>query len=303
MFITHPDYALAEAETWRVRFLKFLQMTACLIVGGNGGVGGTISKSHLEQNQPPLFTVELKLETVNLFLRMVVHWVRHARVAMGTKDSDKPFTVHILLLQIGITSPGEDPIHDEYCTKLHAGIADQITASAHIQKKLHPPTPVTLAYAVETVGEFSERTTSYWAAMVTPVNHGANIVPPEAATVQMPVRPGQVDHTVANANTRCYCCNSFGHEALDCGTKDTRGRGQAFHARTGGDRGRQEEGHDRTETHRGCPESSARPAAEGIKNVQAAAVEDASMNDDGENSALEQEVGDEEDGQGNGNWE
>jgi hypothetical protein len=44
-------------------------------------------------------------------------------------------------------------------------------------------------------------------------------------------------------------------------------------------------------------------AARIINYVQAAAVDDASTNDDGEDSAVEQEVLDEEDGQGNGNWE
>jgi hypothetical protein len=43
--------------------------------------------------------------------------------------------------------------------------------------------------------------------------------------------------------------------------------------------------------------------AGGINNVQAAAVEDEFFNDEAEDSEMVQEGGDEEDGQGNGNWE
>jgi hypothetical protein len=45
----------------------------------------------------------------------------------------------------------------------------------------------------------------------------------------------------------------------------------------------------------------ARLAAGAIDNIRMTVVEDACMNDDGENSAVEQEVRDEEDSQGNGN--
>jgi hypothetical protein len=65
---------LAEADTWRTRLDTFFQMTAPLGAGGNGGGGGSFSKSHLKQHQPPLCTGDLKLETVNLFLRKVEHW-------------------------------------------------------------------------------------------------------------------------------------------------------------------------------------------------------------------------------------
>jgi hypothetical protein len=46
--------------------------------------------------------------------------------------------------------------------------------------------------------------------------------------------------------------------------------------------------------------TATRSAAAGIHNVQVAIVEHAMMNDKGEDSAAEQEVGDEEDGHGNG---
>jgi len=139
--------------------------------------------------------------------------------------------------------------------------------------------------------------------MATPVNHGTNFVPPKAATVSTLVGPEPMDLTVANANTRCYRCNGFGHKARDCVTPDTRGRGQVCRARTGGNRSRRDSGRDRTDTRCGGPGTSARSVAGGINIIQAAAVEDASINDEAEDSAVEQDVGDEEDGQGNGNWE
>ena len=84
---------------------------------------------------------------------------------------------------------------------------------------------------------------------------------------------------------------------------DTRGCGHAFRARIGGNRSRRDGCRDCSDTLRGGPGTSARSAAGSINHVQAATVEDASVNNDPEDSAVEQEVGDEEDGQGNGNWE
>jgi len=86
---TAQDDALAEAETWRGRLDTFFYMTAHLWAGGNGGGGGSFSKSHLKQHQPPLFTGDLRLETVNLFLRKVEHWVHPGGAAMGATESDK----------------------------------------------------------------------------------------------------------------------------------------------------------------------------------------------------------------------
>jgi hypothetical protein len=52
---------------------------ARLGAGGNGGGGGSFSRSHLEQHQPRLFTGDLKFETVNLFLRMVLRSTEYTR--------------------------------------------------------------------------------------------------------------------------------------------------------------------------------------------------------------------------------
>jgi len=78
-----------------------------------------------------------------------------------------------------------------------------------MQKKLQPATPFTLADAMEMVGESSECTISHPAITAMPVNHGANFVPPNTATVPTPVGPEPMDLTVANPNTRCYSCKRF----------------------------------------------------------------------------------------------
>ena len=87
------------------------------------------------------------------------------------------------MLQKETTITREDSLYDEYYSMLPAGISYQIITSAPIQKKLQPATPFMLADAMELVGEFAERTTSHPAITATPVNHGANFVPPHAATV------------------------------------------------------------------------------------------------------------------------
>ncbi|KAF8242167.1 hypothetical protein K440DRAFT_639427 [Wilcoxina mikolae CBS 423.85] len=306
-----------------------MQMTARYGLGGaNSGGRGVFSKSHLKQHQPPLFTGNLKLETVNLFLGKVKHWVRQGGVAMGTTESDKridsawqfmdpeaySWFAHWIHQQgVTIIPPAngsyvpvmwplfESAFHHRFVPEVAftavrkeirvlryskaAGdvpyfnnIADQIIASAHMQKKLQPDTPFTLADAIEMVGKFSKRTTSHPATPATPVHHGASIAPPNAATVPRPAGLEPMDLTVANTNTRCYHCTGFGYEACDCATPNTCG-------------------------HCGGPEASARSAAGSTNNVQEIAGDDVSVNDYGDDSAVEEEVLNKEDGQGNGNWE
>ncbi|KAF8241217.1 hypothetical protein K440DRAFT_666039 [Wilcoxina mikolae CBS 423.85] len=245
------------------------------------------------------FVPELAITAV----RKEIRALRYSKGAGDVAYFNKRFSELIRMLQKGTTITHEDPLYDEYCAKLPSCIADQIIASARMQKKLQPGTPFTLADAMEMVGEFSERTTSHRATPATPVYHGASFAPPNAATVPTPAGLEPMDLTVANAITRCYRCNGFGHEARDCATPDTRGRGQAFRVRNGENRGRRDGGRDRNDISRGCPGASARSAAGSINNVQEAAGDDASANDNGEDSAVEQQVLDEEDGQGNGNWE
>jgi len=269
MFTTARDYTLAEAETWLGQCSTFFQMMAHLGVGGSGGGGGYLLKSHLEQHQPALFTGDLKLETVNVFLRKVKHLVHQAGASMGTTESDKHlhsawrfmdpeayswfahsirqrsvtvipladgsyapvwwplfesafrhhfvpevaitavwkqiralrysrgvgavghFSKHfselIRMLRKETTITHKYPLYDKYCSKLPAGIADQILASASMQKKLQLATLFTLADTIEIVRVFSERTTSHLAITAMPVNHGANYVLRNTATVPMPV--------------------------------------------------------------------------------------------------------------------
>jgi len=234
---------------------------------------------------------------------MVIRMLHYSRSVGEIAQFNKHFPQLIRMWQKETTITCEDPLYDEDCSKLPAGIADWIITSARMQKKLQPAAPIMLADATEMVEECSECTTSHLAITATPVNHGANFVLHNAATVPMPVGLKPMDHTVAKVNTRCYCCNGFEHKVRDCMTADTRRRGHAFHARAGGNRARQDSGCDRTSTCRGGPGTLTRSAAGGMNMVEAAVVEDARMNDNGDNSAVEQQVGDEEDGQSNGNWE
>jgi len=207
------------------------------------------------------------------------------------------------MLQKGTTITCDDPLYDESCSKLPAQIANLIISSAGMQKKLQPGTPWALADAMEMVGGFCQCTTSRLAITATPVNHDTNFAPPNIYSVAMPIRTEQMDLTVPNADTRCYCCNGFGHKSQDCVTPDTRGRSQAFYTMMGGNRSRWESGHDHTVTCHGGAGTSPGSAAGGMKHVQVAMVKVASMNNAGEDLAARQEVGDEEDGHGNGNWE
>jgi hypothetical protein len=79
---------LVEVETWPGRFDAFFQITACVSMGENGGGGWSFSKFHLEQYQPPMYTRDLKLETVNRFICKVEHWVCQGGAAMGTTQPD-----------------------------------------------------------------------------------------------------------------------------------------------------------------------------------------------------------------------
>jgi len=112
-----------------------------------------------------------------------------------------------------------------------------------------------------------------------------------------------MDLTVANSDTRCYRWNGFGHEERDFVAADTRGRGQAFRARMGGNHSRRDGGCDCTDTVRGGPGTLAILATRGINKVKVAMVEGTSMNDHGEDLAVEKEVVDEDDSQVNGKLE
>jgi hypothetical protein len=88
MVTTVQDDTLAEVEIWGGCLDTSFEITARLGGGGNGGGGGSFLKSHLKQHSPLFFTGDPKLETVNLFLCKVEHWVWQGRAAMGTTESD-----------------------------------------------------------------------------------------------------------------------------------------------------------------------------------------------------------------------
>jgi len=194
------------------------------------------------------------------------------------------------MLQKETTITGEHHRYDKYCSKLPGGIADQIIASARMQKKLQAAAPFMFDNVLEMVRECSEHRTSHPAIIAMSVNHGANIVPPHTATVPMPVGTEPMHLTVANANTRCYRSNGSEHEAQDCATLDTWGHCQAYHTRPGVNCSRRDGGCNRTNTCCGSAGTSTRSAAGGIINIRVAKMEDASRNDDREDSAVEQKV-------------
>ena len=123
--------------------------------------------------------------------------------------SNKCISELIDMLQKDTTITCDDPLYEEYCSKLPARIANQIISSAGMQKKLQPGTPLALADAMEMVRGFSQCTTSQLAITATPVNHDTNFAPPNIYSVAMPIRTEQMDLTVPNADTRCYCCNGL----------------------------------------------------------------------------------------------
>lgn len=112
-----------------------------------------------------------------------------------------------------------------------------------------------------------------------------------------------MDLTVANTNTRCYQCNSCGHEARDCATADIWRCCQAFRANTGANRTRWDGCRNDIDSVYGSQGTSLRLAAGDFRNIPEATVEDPSMNIVWEGLAVEHEVRDEEDGQGDVNWE
>jgi len=57
--------------------------------GGTGGRGGSFSKSHHQQQKPPLFTGDLNLESVNLILYMVEPWVHNSNDAQCTTQLNR----------------------------------------------------------------------------------------------------------------------------------------------------------------------------------------------------------------------
>jgi len=289
------DDAVVEAETWNGWLDIVFPFTACLGVGGNGGGEVFFSKLHLLQHQHPLFGWDLKLETVNLFLRKVEHRVCQGRAAREYDEVrnqhrfgmviDGSWGVQLIchcIYQQGVTvSPSaygsdelvtqmlfkwafshrfvseititafqnvicalqfsrrdckvahlnkhfselnhrlqaklsnmhEDPMYHKNYSKLPAGHADWMIASTCVQLKLQEGFPFTLADSMVEVGQLAELTTLHPAVMGTPVNHRTDVIAHYAAPSPMSIRPNPMDLAIARVNSRCYCCNRFGHDA------------------------------------------------------------------------------------------
>ena len=196
----------------------------------------------------------------------------------------------------------EDPLYDKYCSKLPVGMADQIITSARMEHKLEPGTPLIVANPMEIVCDISGHATSHPAIMAMPVSPGVNIVPPNATAIPTPYSPELMHLTVAYTNTRFHCCEGVGHEACNGVTPYMWGCVQTFCAQAGRNRSWQVGGDDHSNTYCGGPGMVATSVARSINNVKVAAVEEARMNNNGENPAVEQNIVNEDDGEGTGNW-
>jgi hypothetical protein len=167
-----------------------------------------------------------------------------------------------------------------------------------MQKTLQPETPLTLADGMEMVGGFSECTTSHPAIAAMPIS----FAPSYTATVSMFTGFELMDFTVANGNTKCYCCGGFRHEACDCATLDRHWEDKCFVS-------------DVAETIVDGMEVvitmiivvGAREVLPHLQpgniNIIQTTREDKITNDDRENSAVEQETVEGEEAQGSKNWE
>lgn len=89
MAATAQDNMLEEVDTWCGQFDTFIEMTAHLGAGCNGGGGESLSKSNIQQHQPPLFIGDLNLETFNQILRNVEHCMHQGAAATGTTELDR----------------------------------------------------------------------------------------------------------------------------------------------------------------------------------------------------------------------
>jgi len=272
-------------------FTHWIHQWHVTVIPPADGSYSQVTWHHLES----AFCHHLIQEVAITAVGQAIHTIYYSTGVWGDAHINKHFSELICTMRIETTITPKYPLHDHCCSELPAWIADHIIGSTRMQQKLLPGTPLTLANNMEMVRRFSEHPTSHPAIMATPVNHVTNIVPPYQATASTPVGPQSIDLTVANTHTRCYHRNSFEYEACDCMTLDTCGCGQPFCARTGGNRSRWDGFPDCSHKHCGRPGSSARSAAWRIINVQGSVVKDASVNNGGEDRAVEQDVGDDVD--------
>jgi len=257
-------------------FAHWILLQCVMVIPPADGSYGPVMWPHFESTLSDRLVPGVAITAV----RKEIRALRDSRGVGAVADCNKRFSDLIHMQHNVSTNTDKNPLYDDYCSKHPTRIADQTITPARIKKNMQPATLSTLADAMEMGGEFSECTTSHPAITATPVNHGANIVSPNTATDPTLVGPEPMNLTVANANTRCYRWNCCGHEARYCVTPETRARGQAFRDRPGQNHFKRDSGCDRTTTCRGGQGTSARSAAWGINNVPAAAVDDASVQDE-----------------------
>jgi len=182
-------------------------------------------------------------------------------------------------------------------------MSDQSITSGCAQVKLQPGTPLTLSDSVGMVGEFSDHMSSHLAITPMPLKHGINTVPPNAVAIPATVTEEPIDLPVDDPNNGCYGFKGFGHGEGERMTPDMQRCGHGFHATNGGNPCRWDGGRDCINTCCGGPHGCARSTAGSMNNIQVAAVKDAYTDNHWEDFLVGQEVGDVEDGHGNGNCE
>jgi hypothetical protein len=124
------------------------------------------------------------------------------------------------------------------------------------------------------------------------VNYGATLVISNKATILTLIGPNPMEPAQAITITRCYCCNSFGQKASKCATLERQGHSYMERVSTCGLSIRQNGSHDRMAICWGSQSSLGRAVVGNIKTILLATVENTSTNDDGEDAAVQQEVGD-----------
>jgi hypothetical protein len=141
-----------EAYNW---FAHCIHQQGVTVIPPADGSYATVTWPLFESAFCQYFVPEVAITAVRKEIRALLY----SRGVGAVVHFSKRFSKVIRMLQKENTITHKNPLYDEYCLKLSLGIADQIIASARMQKKLQPATPFTLADAMEMVGGFSERST------------------------------------------------------------------------------------------------------------------------------------------------
>ncbi|KAF8248407.1 hypothetical protein K440DRAFT_679894 [Wilcoxina mikolae CBS 423.85] len=292
-------------------------MTPHFGMGGTVSRGGSFSTTHLKQHQPPFFTGDLKLETVNLFLRNVEHQIRQGGVAIGTTESDKridlawqfmnPETYNWFIRWIG---------QQGVMLLIESTVCHRFVPEVTITAVRNEICMLCYSRGVGEVRYFNKR----FSKLINMLQKETNITCEDPLYDEYCFKfpAGITDRIIASAHMQkklkpdisfmlAYTMEMVSklseRMTLHLAVMAMHECGYAFRARSGRNCSRWDGGLDRNDTHHGGPGTYTRSAATSIHNFHAAAVDDPSMNDNGENSAVEQQIMEEEDDQGNGNCE